>query len=285
MITGTRYRLAVEINRQSELARAIARVQAEISSQKRILAPSDDPTAAARVAELARTQADEAAWMRNLDIAGALADRADNALASVEVNVHRANELILAASTGSLSADNRATIADELRGIAIDIATLAQTRDPLGNALFRTGSSLEIPVHAGGTVAPVATRDEIFDNVTTPAGVQDLVSIINDAADAVIEPNATLRQAATQASIDAIGAASNHIASVRGDQGVRANRIAKLSEQFQESSIQLTEQRSALEDVDIVEAVARLQAKQVSLEAAQAVFARVNQSTLFDLLR
>jgi flagellar hook-associated protein 3 FlgL len=285
MITGTRYRLAVEINRQSELARAIARVQAEISSQKRILAPSDDPTAAARVAELARTQADEATWMRNLDIAGALADRADNALASVEVNVHRANELILAASTGSLSADNRATIADELRGIAIDIATLAQTRDPLGNALFRTGSSLEIPVHAGGTVAPVATRDEIFDNVTTPAGVQDLVSIINDAADAVIEPNATLRQAATQASIDAIGAASNHIASVRGDQGVRANRIAKLSEQFQDSSIQLTEQRSALEDVDIVEAVARLQAKQVSLEAAQAVFARVNQSTLFDLLR
>ena len=49
MISGTRYRLTVEINRQAELARDIARSQAEVSTSKRILAPSDDPTGAARV--------------------------------------------------------------------------------------------------------------------------------------------------------------------------------------------------------------------------------------------
>src|SRR3546814_19506862 len=66
MISGTRYRLTAEINRQSDLAREIARAQMEISTQKRILNPSDDPIGAARVAEIDRTQANEEAWRRNV---------------------------------------------------------------------------------------------------------------------------------------------------------------------------------------------------------------------------
>ena len=49
--------------------------------------------------------------------------------------------------------------------------------------------------------------------------------------------------------------------------------------------MQLEEQRSGLESTDITEAVARLGAKDLSLKAAQAVFARINQTSLFDILR
>lgn len=285
MISGTRYRLSVEINRQVALAGQVARAQAEISSEKKILAPSDDPTASATISGIALAQANSAAWLRNLDQAGALAARADNALSSVANIVDRANELILSASSATLSAENRATMASELRGIAIDIAAIADSRDANGNELFRVGSSLEIPVHSGGTIAAVATRDAIFGNVQTGAGISDLVSIMNAAATAIEEPDPVLRRAATNVAIDAIGASTLHVAAARADQGVRANRIDNLHERLTLSGQELNEQRIGLEGVDLVEAIARLQAKQLSLSATQAVFARVNQSSLFDLLR
>lgn len=285
MISGTRYRLSVEINRQVALAGQVARAQAEISSEKKILAPSDDPTASATISGIALAQANSAAWLRNLDQAGALAARADNALSSVANIVDRANELILSASSATLSAENRATMASELRGIAIDIAAIADSRDANGNELFRVGSSLEIPVHSGGTISAVATRDAIFGNVQTGAGISDLVSIMNAAATAIEEPDPVLRRAATNVAIDAIGASTLHVAAARADQGVRANRIDNLHERLTVSGQELNEQRIGLEGVDLVEAIARLQAKQLSLSATQAVFARVNQSSLFDLLR
>ena len=47
----------------------------------------------------------------------------------------------------------------------------------------------------------------------------------------------------------------------------------------------LAEERSGLEDTDIQAVIARLSSQQLSLQAAQAVFARVNENTLFDILR
>jgi flagellar hook-associated protein 3 FlgL len=72
---------------------------------------------------------------------------------------------------------------------------------------------------------------------------------------------------------------------MRGQQGARGNRLDQLAERIESTKLQLTEERSALEDTDVTAAIAKLQAQQLTLQAAQAVFARVNQSTLFDVLR
>lgn len=285
MISGTRYRLTAEINRQAQLGREIARTQVEIATGKRILAPSDDPTGAAQVSELARAQAQEAAWIRNLELAGSLSDRADNTLEAVAANVDRASELMVAAANQTLSAENRATIALELRSIAVDIAALADSRDPRGGALFSTGPALEMPLSAGGNLAPVASRAEVFGNIATGGGPLDLVTIINNAAAAITEPDPTLRRAAIDVSLGAVTNAVDHVAGQRAQQGVRGNRIERLREQLGDSAIGIEEQKGAIEGVDLSEAIARLKSKQLSLEAAQAVLARVGQSSLFDLLR
>lgn len=284
MISGTRYRLTTEINRQTRLAAEIAHAHAQISTGKRLLAPSDDPVAAAQISVLGRTQAEEATWSRNLDVAGALAARSDTALTSVARGLDRANELMIAAATGTLSAENRATLAAELKGIALDLAGLADSRDARGEMLFRT-DALEIPVYDGGTVTPVASRAALFESVSTAAGIRDIASILADAAAAIVEPVDSVRKAATDASLAEVGAALAHIAAARGDQGARASRIDALQERLAESKLQLEEQRSKLESTDITEAVTRLEAKDLSLKAAQAVFARINQTSLFDILR
>jgi flagellar hook-associated protein 3 FlgL len=284
MISGTRYRLTTEINRQTRLAAEIAHAHAQISTGKRLLAPSDDPVAAAQISVLGRTQAEEATWSRNLDVAGALAARSDTALTSVARGLDRANELMIAAATGTLSAENRATLAAELKGIALDLAGLADSRDARGEMLFRT-DALEIPVYDGGTVTPVASRAALFESVSTAAGIRDIASILADAAAAIVEPVDSVRKAATDTSLTEVGAALAHIAAARGDQGVRASRIDALQERLAESKLQLEEQRSKLESTDITEAVTRLEAKDLSLKATQAVFARINQTSLFDILR
>ena len=279
MISGTRYRLDLQIARQTSLAAEIARGQTEIAAGKRILAPSDDPIGSARVAEIGKAQADETVWGRNVETAAALAARADTTLTSVATGVDRAKELMLTAASGTMSADNRATIATELRGIADEIASLRTTLDPRGEPLFRTNGPLEIPVGPGERVTAVGTRAATFD---APV---DLVATIRAAADAAVEPVQATREAATTASLAALDAASLQVSTARAEQGVQADRLDKIRDRLASSSLQLDEQKSGLQDVDVTAVVAKIQSKQLNLQAAQAIFARVNQQSLFDLIR
>ncbi len=278
---GTNYRLTMETNRQAALMREIARGQTQISTTRRIQAPSDDPVAAARISEIARTQANEASWKSNLDLANALAAGAETALEATANAVTRAHELMVAGANGTLSATNRAAMALELRSIATEIDGLKDSRDARGNRLFMPGWSLQIPVAAGLAVTAAGTREEIFEQVPTAGGPRDLATIIADAATALEGGNSTT----IAVSVAEVLAGVEHIAGIRGQQGARGNRIDQLVERFETTKIQLTEERSALEDTDVNAAIARIQSQQLTLQAAQAVFARVNQSTLFDILR
>lgn len=278
---GTNYRLTMETNRQAGLARDIARIQTEISTTKRIQTASDDPVAAARVSEIGRTQANQTSWKANLDLANALAAGAETTLETTANAVARAHELMVAGANGTLSATNRAAMALELRSIAAEVGTLKDARDARGNRLFMSGWALQIPVAAGLAVTAVGTREEVFEQVPTAGGPRDLAAMIADAATALEGGNPT----AIAASLSEMVAGVEHIAGIRGAQGARGNRIDQLVERFESTKLQLTEERSALEATDVNAAIATLQAKKLTLDAAQAVFARVNQNTLFDILR
>jgi flagellar hook-associated protein 3 FlgL len=285
MITGTRHRLTMEINRQLNLGREIARGQTEISTGKRIQAPSDDPVAAARVSEIARSQANETVWKSNLNLAASLAARADTALASADSALDRAGELMVAGANGTLSALDRSVIAGELRAIAEELAALKDVRDSRGNRIFMSGVSLQIPVASGLAVSAVDTREATFESVDTAAGPQDVVAIVTAAAAALELADPVARAAAVAVSIDEVADAAGHIGNMRGQHGALAARIDQLLERQANTSLQLDEERKGLESADITAVIAKLQSQQLTLQAAQAVFARVNSQTLFDVLR
>ena len=285
MISGTRYRLDQEINRQIALSRDVARAQTQLSTQKRIQSPSEDPVAAARISSIGRAQANEAVWKSNLDLAAALSARADTALKAVGTAFDRVTELMTQGATGTLSDQDRATIALELRSIADELNSLKDSKDTRGNALFMSGYSLRIPVESGVQVIAVGTREDVFESAATAGGPKDLAAIVADAAAALEITNPTARKAAVATSVDEVAAAVTHVSTQRGEQGALANRVDQLLERQAYTGLQLTEERSGLEDTDIQAVIARLSSQQLSLQAAQAVFARVNESTLFDILR
>lgn len=282
MISGTRYQLQREVNRQLRLATDIARAQAEISAGgKRILSPSDDPVGAARLAEITRSQSNQAAWRANLDTAAALSSSAEGALDTVVSALQRVNELMLAASNGTLSGENRQAAALEIESIAAEIGVLRETRDSRGDPLFpATANAIRLPVGENLDIAAVASREAIFDTVQTPAGPASLVAILTGAVTALRANDS----GAIATSLAATNAAASHAIAAHAEQGARGARIDTLAERSADSGVALKLERSAIEDADITELVATMQARQLSLEAAQAVFARVNRSTLFDLL-
>jgi flagellar hook-associated protein 3 FlgL len=272
MVTSVGNRMTMEIGRQSQLARGIAESETRISSGRRVQTASDDPVSAARVAQIRRAQSDDATWASNLDLGIALAAEADAVMATITDRLAHAQTLVIQGAGGAASADDRATIAAELNNLAHELDALTNTQNSMGQPLFGRIDALKFRFDDNVQFAPVASRADVFE----PGGVA-LSQVMREAAAAV-------QSGGTAASLSALENLVDHIASVRGDHGVRAARMDALRESNLTRGVQLASERSSLEDTDLTQEIAKLNAQTITLEAAQAAFARVNRRTLFDLL-
>jgi len=80
----------------------------------------------------------------------------------------------------------------------------------------------------------------------------------------------------------AIDGTINHAADMIAAVGLNAARLDRLTENSALRAISTAEERSALEDTDLSAAIAELNGMTLTLEAAQAAFARINRRTLMD---
>jgi flagellar hook-associated protein 3 FlgL len=305
MIGSTRYTAGVEIARQTSLAAEIAKLQQSVSSNQRLSAASDDPTAAARIADIRQSQADNAVWLKNVNAGAGIASAADTALSSLSTMMARAKELIIAGANDTNANVDRVQIAIELRSIADQVTTLSDSKDPNGQALFPTGDPLLIPVSTGQSIAATSSAASLFGTVPTEHGDRSIADILNFAADALdanreddvpytdIDGNTTdldgnplvmTRAQAVTYSVASIGAADDHAAAAHTDQGLRAQRFDDAKDLITSGGDDLTIERSGLEDTDVTYAVTAYQAKSLALQAAQTMFAQTHQKTLFDLI-
>jgi len=93
------------------------RAQAEISSGKRILRPSDDPAGTARALALRRGLAQTARLQDAIAAGSSRLDQASSTLQDSSGLLTRARELVLQAMSGALNDDDRSAIASELTEI------------------------------------------------------------------------------------------------------------------------------------------------------------------------
>lgn len=275
MINAVGNRMMIEIGRQKSLARSISDTQVTISTGKKIQRASDDPVAAARVATIGRSQANSKAWSANLDTGLSLNSQADTAVSGMADRVAQARELVLAGANGTLTQADRDTLAAQLDGIAEELDGLIGRRSANGELLFSPGTALSVRYDASTIFAPVPSRTEVFD-----VGGVSLSQMVRDAAAALRAGS----PAAIGASITTLDTGVTKTADVLGDIGQRGRRLQSLLEASRVQDIDLAAERTDLESTDISEAVARLNAQTLTLDAAQAAFARINRRTLLDLL-
>jgi flagellar hook-associated protein 3 FlgL len=277
-LTGTR--LSLEIGRQTTLAQNVLKTQIQIATGKRIERASDDPGAAARIADLVRSQGNVESWASNVSLGQSLAAHADSILSQLSDRVVQAQSAYISAGDSALGADYRAGVAAELRSFASEIDEMAATKSSLDQPLFASSGNSRIPVGDGLTIAPVPSASEVFQT-----GGVSLSQQLRDAAAALEMTDPQQRAAAYAQSTQQLGAMVAHVATVHSDVGVRANRLDALQNRLATQKIDLASERSGLEDTDITLAVAQLNSQQLTLEAAQAAFARISKQTLFDILR
>lgn len=281
MIAGSRFDSKSEIARQQRLQRDIADLQAQISTGRKVTIASDDPAAAARIAVIGVTQADNAVYAANMTSAAAVAALVDTSLAGLQTSFNRAKELMLRAANGTLNDGDRGALATELQGIADDVAAAATAKDASGQPLYAQGAALAVPIGRGVSVAPGESYDEVFGSVALAnGGTASLAGILASAI-------AAARSGASgdvTASIGQLDAALGHINVAQSDAGVRAARIDAAGDRLASAKTDLADERSGLEDTDLTAAVATLQSKMTTLSAAQSVLAQLGRSTLFDKL-
>ncbi|WP_297794756.1 flagellar hook-associated protein FlgL [uncultured Marinobacter sp.] len=124
------------INRLQDLNVGLNKTSEQISTGKRVNRPSDDPVAAARILKLDQELARVDTYQRNAQLADNRLKQEENALASSIDVVQRVRELTVQAGNGSLSQNDRNSIASELKERLDQLATIANTKDASGEYIF-----------------------------------------------------------------------------------------------------------------------------------------------------
>ena len=188
----------------SKLSAEAARLQTQVATGKRVIAPSDDAGAYRQLTVIKRADADQSANAANVKLASGLLSSSDTALQGIGNQLVQARELALQASNGTLTDAQKSTLAISLDAIVEDMVTLANTTDARGQPLFGgatgnaaytraadgtisfagTGEPGAIPIGDGTSVHATDSGERIFA-VSTPGGASDIFRIVQELAEAI----------------------------------------------------------------------------------------------------
>lgn len=282
MITPTRYSAIIDIGRQQRLSTAIARDREQISTQRRILRPSDDAAGTTRLSALARRETQSTAWAANAERARRIAAAADSALGSAQTVADRAIETLSAAISDTATPHGRAIAADLLVSFAAELDELRASTDSDGSALFPVQTPQAIPIAETLNVQATLSASAAFA-IDLTSGSTDIAAILRTTATSLRDGNPTAL-AYARTSFNDLATARDYLASVRGTLGIAAARIDATIDRRSGQQLTIDEEREAIDGVNLAATIARIQSNQLTLEAAQGLFARLNRATLFDLL-
>lgn len=124
------------INRLQDLNVGLNKTSEQVSTGKRVNRPSDDPVAAARILKLDQELGRMETYQRNAQLADNRLQQEESALESSIDVIQRVRELTVQAGNGSLSQNDRQSIASELKERLGQLATIANTKDASGEYIF-----------------------------------------------------------------------------------------------------------------------------------------------------
>lgn len=278
----------------------LAKTQLQLSTGRRILQPSDDPIGAIQVLPLKEIVARHEQYGENSDVAEGRLILEDSTLGEITNLLIRVSELVIQGNNGALNAADRTAIGQVLRQNLASLMSLANTRDGTGEYIFAgdnvdtapilenppgtfsyTGDTGQRNLQIGATrQLPVGdSGDVIFMNIAfSGGGTQSLFETI-DTLIADMEantPNTTV--------LDDIQSAMDNVLSIRSRVGARLNAIDSHRVINDELILRSQQTIANIEDLDMIEAISRLNLELVGLQASQQVFVRIQNLSLFNYL-
>jgi len=281
----------------------MGKLQDQITTGKKVNRPSDDPVVAMKAMGY-RMQVDKIAqFQRNMGEVHNQLDSSDDALDKVGSALHRANELMVSASTGTLTQKDREAILAEVKQLQEQVRDLANTKsgDKYIFSGTKTGTALyDLATHGVGgyptpaLIPPLTAFEkdveiEVFDgvmlNVNTNAtemfkNIDDMFKKIESD---VLDPN--FNPSDLDEHITGIQTQMDDVLTKRADIGARQNRAEMMGNRLDTQEGSAKKQMSENEDIEYEKAITDMLTEEAVHRAALSVGARIIQPSLVDFLR
>jgi flagellar hook-associated protein 3 len=286
----------------------------QMSTGLRVNRPSDDPIAASQAVVLSQAQAQTAQFASARSFATQRISQEENTLAQVTSSIQSAQEKIVYAANGTLSDDDRASMATELQGIRDQLMNLANSQDGNGRYMFAGFKTADAPFDSSGTYTGGTsniqqqvdssrsmivghTGDKIFDSITSNAVKEpdgspsetNLFAMLDTAIASLKQPVSGDDAAQTTAAavLDktnrGLRNSLNNVLAVRAEVGTQLNELDKLDSLGDDRKLSQTQQMSDLVDVDWNSAISSYTMQQAALQASYKAFSDMQGMSLFQL--
>ena len=282
----------------------LAKLMQQMSSGERITLPSDDPIASVRLLRIEREESSIEQYRKNIaNVSGSLSTQEAN-LTSMSDSMLSVRDLLLWASNGTNSSEDLAAMAEELSILKDTLFSFANVRDGEGRYLF-SGTLTDTPAlsydeatntysvtgNASFRQAAVANGVLVQENVTAVSlfgsGVDmlnQLTGLITTLTDPALDSSdPAVRQQIT----DTLGALDDTHARILGsvtELGGRQNALTLLDDSGQDVSLVNQKIQGELSALDYAGASIDLNNYQLTLNATQKTYLKINELSLFSLL-
>lgn len=279
----------------SQIASSQARyveAQMRVSTGKRILKPSDDPSGMSTILNVKTLRAATEQYAKNVQAAKGVLGFTESALSEAATLTRRAYELTLSAANSTTTQQARDAMVQEVEQIQRNLVELANTRGPKGEYVFGgqkndarpftvTGSTLTYNGDAGdilvetGAVETLAVNtkgDPLFTNAYA-----ELESLKADLLGGNIPALSGVHVAAVQDTL-------NQIQQQRGVVGAKLRTVDDLTTRYTRMQDDFTKHIADVEEVDVDEAIVQYRLAETAYTAALQVASQGFRLSLMDFI-
>lgn len=264
----------------------MGKLQDQLTTQKRITRPSDDPVVAMLGLGYRDSLNKVQQYSRNISEATNWLDSTDDAISQGVKVLQRIRELTVQASNGTYEEAQRGAIAVEVDQLKEQLETIAQTQVG-GKYIFNGENTNKAPT--AGDFSDGDIELEIFDgiklNVNTK-GSELFKSVFNtlDSLKSKLEDK-TASDTDISGFLDTLDSEIDHFLKIQADVGAKQNRVDMMKDRLSSQETIATDIMSKNEDVEIEKVITELITQESVQRAALSVGARIIQPSLIDFLR
>jgi flagellar hook-associated protein 3 FlgL len=267
----------------------------QVSSGQKLNSLSDNPAAAASLVNLRMQSSSDTQYLQNISSLTGSMNVADSALSSVVEGLTTAQSLGVEGANGTVNAQNRQALSQQVQGIQQEILGLANTSYN-GQYLF-SGTKTTTQPYVADTASPSGVDykgdnntnsveisegqampinlpgSQLFSNATTGVfqSLQDLYTALNT--------NGDIGSATTE-----VQNALNYVSAQQTFYGNSTDRLNNAQTFLTQEQTQLTETEGSTLDANMATAVTNLTQTETTQQALVEAGAKISQTDLFDYL-
>lgn len=280
-----------DIQRQQE---NMFTIQQQVTSNKKVNAPSDDPINAGRILSTRDLFSSFEQYTRNIDAGISYLGSAEETLSGTVDVIHRLQELAVAGADDSISSSERSNLGKYAGELYDELVSMANARFD-GKYIF-SGFKTDTPLYDSSTATYQGDANkqsiqigaesfltlginglEVFQG--SSGGVDILASVA--AMKTALDNN---DRAGVAASIDSMKSALEQVTDTVAEIGGKANRLIAVKDELENYMTETRAKLSRLEDVDMAKVYSDLQFNQVVLEASYNAARKIFSLNIFDYL-